>query len=291
MNIVYIGSSGFLSVIPLRFLLLSGDRPVAVAVDATTSVSLAELETPIIAGSNESVEMLAGMNRIPVINLHQADASSVEEIKSYKPDVIIVSCLAMKLPDEILAIPKYGCFNLHPSLLPAFRGPVPLFWQFRQGVDCFGMSLHRVTSDIDAGPVISRQTVTMPDGVSNDEANMLFAETAVHLLESLLHKLEDAEVIVETTQNEADATSMGYPDKMDFEVSTAWPARRIYNFMRATRHWEQTYRCKVVGQCYELTEALDFQNTAMTIEGPVIAGDIITIPCSHSVLTAHYQST
>jgi methionyl-tRNA formyltransferase len=254
MNILYIGSSGPLSLTPLRILLESDHTMVAVGFDANRDSFLADPRVSIIAAENESIEILARMTGTPVINLYAPIAQCVQEISQLRPDIVIVSCFDRILPVEILSLAKYGCFNLHPSLLPAYRGPVPLFWQFHDAADNTGISLHRMTSKIDAGPVVAQAPVKLPDGVSNMLATSLLAEKGAELILDFLARLENGDVI-EHIQDEREASYMGYPHDDDFRVYTDWSARRIYNFMNATSHWGRVYPCELDGKLITLAQA------------------------------------
>jgi methionyl-tRNA formyltransferase len=248
-------------------------------------VSFNDIKYPVIASQNETVEMLARMADVPGIKLFDDSEEYVGAIKSCKPDVIIVSCLARKLPDKILSIPRLGCFNLHPSLLPAFRGPVPLFWQFREGIEDFGMSLHRMISSIDTGPIIAQSRLSMPDGITNQHVSEVLARAGATLLEQTLDKISRGE-ITERIQNESEASVMSYPKDSDFVVSTAWTARRMYNFICATGYWGRTYLCEISGWVYQLIEATSYRTTTVPEMLFSIKKDIITIPCADGVVTA-----
>lgn len=198
MNILFLGSSGPLSLIPLRFLLQSEYKPCAIGYETGSEVSINDIKYPVIASQNESVEMLARSAGIPAITLFDTSDAYVGAIEACKPDIIIVSCLAGKLPDNVLSLPTLGCFNLHPSLLPAYRGPVPLFWQFRAGIDSLGITLHRMNSSFDAGPVIVQEKYTMPDGITHQHASELLAEVGADLLDQALGKIARNELAEST---------------------------------------------------------------------------------------------
>lgn len=285
MNILFLGSSGSLSLIPLRFLLRSRHKLCAIAYETGSEVSLNDIKYTIIASQNETVEMLARVAGVPGIKLFDSSDNYVDAITAYEPDIIIVSCLARKLPESILSIPRLGCFNLHPSLLPAFRGPVPLFWQFRKGSDDFGMSLHRMTSSIDGGPIVAQSELSMPDGITTQQASNVLAGAGAALLEQTLDKIAQGEV-TERIQNEAEASIMSYPIESDFAISTAWTARRMFNFICATRHWGRTYPCELAGRVYPIIEALSYSTATIADKHFNINKDIISIPCTDGVVTA-----
>lgn len=285
MNILYIGTSGPLSLTPLQALLDSEHELAAVGLDANRDSYLADPRASIIAAENETIDILARMTGTPVINLYAPLPECVREISRLQPDIVIVSCFERILPEEILSLPKYGCFNLHPSLLPAYRGPAPLFWQFRDGTSETGISLHRMTSKIDAGPVVAQQAVSLPDGVSNMQATSLLAQRGAQLILDFLMRLENGGV-VERIQHEPEASYMGYPHDDVFRVSTDWPARRIYNFMNATGHWGRGYPCEHDGGPCTLAQADSFTDSPTAPEVDADDGNTLVLHCNPGFLVA-----
>ena len=289
MNILYIGSSGPLSLTPLQALLDSDHDVVAIGLDENRDSFLADPRVSIIAAENENIAIFARMTGTPVINLFAPLKECVAQIRRRQPDIILVSCFDRILPADILSLPKHGCFNLPPSLLPAYRGPVPLFWQFRDGVSETGISLHRMTSKIDAGPVVAQQAVSLPDGVSGMQASTLLAKRGARLMLTFLERLGNGDVI-ERIQDERRACYMGYPTDADFRVSTDWPARRIYNFMRATSHWGRVYPCEIDGSTITLVQAEAWSDTGKPHDSAVDDEHTGWIHCKPGYLKARYAS-
>ena len=126
MNILYIGSSGALSLTPFHKLLSSAYSVAAVAVHKPI-----QFQNKIIALENESLALAATRAEVPVIDLSQALADLIKQISDISIDVILMSCYSRRLPDAIINLPSKGCYNMHPSLLPRYRGPEPIFWQSR----------------------------------------------------------------------------------------------------------------------------------------------------------------
>lgn len=166
MNIVFIGSPSILSYVPLSVLIETGRIVHAVAVDGEYKQPPHNPKLPALVEHSTSLTALARVHGIPVINLRGEWPDAVEQLARIAPDVILVSCFGRKLPADVISIPRYGCFNLHPSLLPSFRGPAPMFWQFRAGTETFGISLHCVSSQLDAGDIVAQTRVSIPDGVN-----------------------------------------------------------------------------------------------------------------------------
>ena len=77
-----------------------------------------------------------------------------KKLETFNPDIIIVASFGKIIPMEILEMPKYGALNLHPSLLPKYRGPSPVHTAIKNGEEDFGVSIIRLSEDIDAGPIV-----------------------------------------------------------------------------------------------------------------------------------------
>lgn len=286
MNIVYFGSAGSLSCTPLRALLSSGYKISAIAVDSLHDNKLFISDIPTINAASQSVESMALLCDIPLIKLTDKLSENRLEICAYKPDIILVSCYGRRLPDAILSIPQIGCFNIHPSLLPAYRGPDPVFWQFREGAPEFGVTLHQMTSRYDSGNIVSQKRMTIPDGVSKRQANSLLAHAAAKLLLQVLPVLQNSQ-FKKMPQDEDNASYQSFPTQDDYRVSIQWTARRMYNFMSAYRQPGIAFSCEVDGRIYRLLEALSYQdevNQEMQGKRYSIKDHQITLACQQGMI-------
>jgi folate-dependent phosphoribosylglycinamide formyltransferase PurN len=90
--------------------------------------------------------------RCPPLRADEAVASA----RAMAPDLIVVAAFSQILRDPILAIPKLGCINVHPSLLPAYRGPNPFYWVLHNGELRTGVTVHYMSSGIDTGDIIAQ---------------------------------------------------------------------------------------------------------------------------------------
>jgi methionyl-tRNA formyltransferase len=85
-------------------------------------------------------------------------------LRPLEPDLIFTTGFSWKLPPELLALPRLGSVNAHPSLLPRYRGPNPLFWHFMDGETQGGLTMHRMDADFDTGPILVQQAIEIaPD--------------------------------------------------------------------------------------------------------------------------------
>ncbi|MCW8962730.1 MAG: formyltransferase family protein [Gammaproteobacteria bacterium] len=284
MRFFYIGSAGPLSRQPLEYLLSAGFEVCGVGLDPLPPDHTLSSPT-LVLHDVDSLDVLARTKDLPVVALTQPLAEVLNAISRLQPDAILVSCYARKLPDELLDVVPLGAFNLHPSRLPAFRGPTPLFWQFRSGTPLFGLSLHRMTSQIDAGPVLASQSVSMPDGITMTAAIDRLSGLIAPLLEDGCAAIRAGELGAE--QHSIDASYQGYPEIADFAVSVEWTAQRLFNFMRATEHMGQVYPCRIEGRQVLLRHALSYSSD-QEIPTQAVENQTIRVSCTNGTLLASY---
>lgn len=280
MNILYIGSSGALSLLPFKQLLISDFAVTAVGVYRPIRFS-----EKIIALENESLALSAQQQGISVIDLSQPVNKLVQRCRELDIDVILISCYGERLPDELTKLAGIGCFNMHPSLLPQFRGAEPIFWQMKQGSDV-GVSWHKVIHEFDAGDIVSQQKVFLDEGASYADISQALAHTGAMLMLCLLSDLSDGRLVCQP-QNPAAASCYSYPGTDDFVVDTTYSAQKAYNFMRATHAFGQAYLCQTGGHRYLLDEALDYDNNTR-LEQVEVQANRLYIPCNEGVLIATF---
>jgi len=280
MNILYIGSSGALSLLPFKKL-LAEDYKIS-AVGAFNPVVLHE---KVIALENESLSLLANQHNIPLIDLSQPLNTILQQCTDYSIELIVMSCYSKRLPDLLFNFAKYGCFNMHPSLLPQYRGSEPLFWQMKNAAQ-LGVSWHRVESDFDSGEVLQQKKIFADEGASYGEINHQLAHAGAQLLVKLLSDLS-ADTLTGHKQNTLNVSYFPYPTSKDFTVDTNGSAQQAYNYMRATYVFGYTYECRLGGRQYSLTQALDYDNNACLDDVEVLR-DTLYIPFKEGVLTARY---
>jgi methionyl-tRNA formyltransferase len=84
-----------------------------------------------------------------------------------------------------------GGVNIHPSLLPRHRGPIPTFWALQEGPDATGVSIHRIAARIDAGEVLAQHAHVLPSGVSASTAARLLHDAALPMIGDVLRALAE----------------------------------------------------------------------------------------------------
>lgn len=181
---------------------------------------------------------LAWAQHIPVWEIGSlSDPPTLALLAALKPDLIVVACFPFILPAAVLHLPRYGCLNLHPSLLPAYRGPIPLFWMARQGERRAGVTLHFMNEGADSGDIVAQTAFDWPEGISGTELEQhCAAEGGVLLLEAVRQLVETGQLPGRPQPREG-SSYFSWPTDKDLVIPTDWEARRAFNFARAAAEW------------------------------------------------------
>lgn len=189
-----------------------------------------------------SVARIAAEHGIPVYAPDEVNHPLwVDRIRALNPEVIFSFYYRELLCDDILQCAKAGAFNLHGSLLPAYRGRAPLNWVLVNGETETGVTLHRMLSRADAGNIIAQQRVAIE---SSDDAITLHRKlcaAAKTLLHAVLPAIEKQD-FTEAKQDESRASYFGRRTPEDGRLDWERPAQALHNLVRAvTDPWPGAY--------------------------------------------------
>ncbi len=206
-----------------------------------------------------SIAQLAWQRQIPLWEVHHfRDPETMEALASYQADLWCVACFSMRFPAALLALPRLGCLNVHPSLLPANRGPVPLFWTLREGHTVTGVTIHFLEERMDAGDILAQKQIAIPDGITYDELDALCAREGGVLLAQTVRALCENRAI-RRPQDEAQSSYYSFPAEQDFVVKASeWDARHVYNFVRGVSSWDIPVTLVDLDSSYIVYDAFDF---------------------------------
>jgi methionyl-tRNA formyltransferase len=271
LRVLYVGMVNAFSGPPLEALLAAGQDVVGVMVPQTRTQDDAPPvrqiaparqagQLPVLGAiPDQTIVGLARRLSIPVYAVNQLDArETLERVSALRPDVGCVACFPFRIPGVLLALPGHGFLNLHPSLLPAYRGPNPLFWSLRDGVTETGVTVHFMDANLDTGDIAAQAPLALPDGISGRAADLLAARLGGRLMVEVLQALERGDL----TRRPQPAGVENYhpaPSSEDFVMNTAWSARRAFNFMRGTIEWGQAYSIDIGGERLTLQSAIAFE--------------------------------
>lgn len=168
-------------------------------------------------------------------------------------DRLCTACFPWRLPGPWLAAGALEGLNIHPSLLPEWRGPAPLFWQLRANA-ATGVSVHRLEDRLDAGAIVAQEPVRLPDGIRTGPAEARLADAGARLLARALLSSR----VGTRPQDESRATRQGWPRPADRRIPTTWGARHAFNFIRGAERWGP-FAVETAGGALEVREALGYQ--------------------------------
>ena len=181
----------------------------------------------------DSVEEVAKRNSIAVITPDKANSAAViEQVSQCKPDFIFSFYYRQMLGQELLSIPTRGAFNVHGSLLPKYRGRVPVNWAIIHGEKESGVSLHRMEMKPDAGNLLAQVAVSI---LRNDTAYDVFQKlkcAAETLLMEVLPEMLAGRLIEIPLDLENGSYFSGRKPE-DGRIDWSLPAKDIHNLIRA----------------------------------------------------------
>jgi methionyl-tRNA formyltransferase len=230
---------------------------------------------PEIAGERDAPAFALGQPRAP---------EALATLAALTPDIACVACFPQRVPGALRRIPAHGFLNVHPALLPAHRGPAPLFWSFHAGESRTGVTVHRMDSGFDTGPIVGQRLIDLPEGVLGEDADLACAQLGAELLIDVLHAL--AAGSLDAQPQPAGGSYEPWPSDQDFELDARWPAQRAFIFMRGTSDWERPYVFRSGGTTVLLDQALGYSAHARIGVPVERSGDIALIQFSPGVLRA-----
>jgi methionyl-tRNA formyltransferase len=185
----------------------------------------------------QKILKIAEHNKIPIyypksIKLEK-DRTSYNIINQINPDIIISGGYHLIIPQEIIDIPKYKTINIHPALLPKYRGAHVIQWQIINDEKETGTTLHYMTKNLDDGDIIRQTRVPLKD---EDDAWTIWQKTSAkgsELLKEVIGDIEKTEHLESYTQKGLEATIYHKRSPEDGRIEWDKTGRQIYNLTRA----------------------------------------------------------
>jgi methionyl-tRNA formyltransferase len=195
----------------------------------------------------------------------------IAEIAGLRPDVIVVAAYAQKLPKTVLDISALGCVNIHPSLLPKYRGVSPVPAAILGGDGFTGVSVMLMDEGWDTGPVLSRAQIPISAQDTTGSLMDKLSRIGAQLLLDVLPRLAGG-TLVPQPQDEAMANYSGLVSKEDGEIDWHLPAVDIWRRVRAYQPWPECYTFWR-GKQLKVLEAVPLDRQTTGVIGQVIALD------------------
>lgn len=166
------------------------------------------------------------------------DGAFAEILEKERPELIVVVAYGKLLPKYILDYPKYGCINLHGSILPKYRGSAPIQWSVINGDKTAGVTTMYMSEGLDSGDIL--EVYETPVG-ETETAGELFDRLAVEGAKLLKHTIENIENITPVPQDETLATKAPMLNKEMGKITFEKSARELYNLIRGLNPWPVAY--------------------------------------------------
>jgi len=158
-------------------------------------------------------------------------AASLEKLRAIDPDVIVVAAYGQILPKEILDLPRFGCVNVHASLLPKYRGAAPIQRCIQDGETKSGVCIMRMEEGLDTGDVIVRREVEIPPDMTGSELWNTLSKVGGEALIDALGQLENGSAVF--TKQKGDSCYAKMITKEELRIDFTRPAKAVYDFIRA----------------------------------------------------------
>jgi len=295
MRVIFFGALCAFSTAPLQLLLEAGHDLCAVMLSSGQSIGsrpITPLSPPqltpipiVDTAASPSIVSIAWRHQIPIYHINRLSAAeTVDTLARLQAEAACVACFPKRIPSALLGVPRWGFLNVHPSLLPRYRGPYPLFWMLRHGDRRFGVTIHFMDKQWDSGDIAAQAEVDLPDGFSSAEADRALSQQGAELLVDVLRRLEKDHLT--RRAQPAGGAYFPAPQESDFVIDTAWPAQRAFNFMRGTDNWQRSYPIEAAGQRFRLKQALFYSSNEILDQPFRLLGEQIDIQFSPGVLRA-----
>ena len=278
MRVVFMGAPGF-AVPTLRIIINSGHSVVAAYTRAPKPGGRRGLEirkTPI----HEAAEALG----VPVYTPHTLRTEEAQEIfRSHAADVGLVIAYGLLLPPSILALPKFGCLNLHASLLPRWRGAAPIQRAIMAGDPETGVELMRMEAGLDTGPVALREVVPIrPEDTAGDLTTCL-AKIAAGLAVRGLNALETGNLVF-NEQPSAGACYANKIDKSEAEIDWTRCAEAVRNHIHGLSPTPGAFSNLAIRGVMERVKILRAEIAAGAGAPGAILDETMTVACDKAAI-------
>ena len=233
MRVVYMGTPDF-AVRPLKKIYEAGHEIVGVYTqpDAWKGRSKKLLPSDV-----KKAALELGLNVIQPEKLRES--SAVEELRSLAPDIIVVAAYGQILSEDVLNIPKYGCINIHASLLPKYRGASPIEASIINGDEKTGITIMYMAKGLDTGDIISQEEVEI--GLHNTETlTVKLSEVGAELVVKTISDIENGSA-ARTPQDDSESSYCGKLDKSMGQLDFSKSAAELERLVRGLYPWPCAY--------------------------------------------------
>jgi methionyl-tRNA formyltransferase len=164
----------------------------------------------------------------------------IDELRKLDPEVIVVAAYGQILPKEVLVLPKYGCINIHASLLPAYRGAAPINWAIIRGDAVTGVTIMQMDEGMDTGAVLTQENLPIDPRDTSGTLTEKLSTLGARLITKTLPLVQSG-ILKPMAQDESKVTLAPLLNKEDGLVDWTLPAADIHNRVRGFSPWPGAY--------------------------------------------------
>jgi len=184
------------------------------------------------------IKEIAEKNKIPVYQPERFNVDTTEDLLKLNPDLAIVIAYGQIIPKEVLKIPKYGFVNVHYSLLPKYRGAVPVQMSIKNGDKTTGITIQKMVYELDAGDIISQEEYDIGDDETTKDLWDKFSELGANQLLDTLPKFLRGEIsLIKQKNEEATFCKQSDINKEKAKIDWNFDANEIHNLIRSLNPW------------------------------------------------------
>jgi methionyl-tRNA formyltransferase len=233
-KIVFMGTPQF-SVQVLDKLIEDGYDVLAAVTQPDRPVGRKKVMTP------PPVKEAAMAHNLPVLQPEKLSKSDeLQQIIDMKPDLVVTAAYGQLLPNELLDAPKYGCINVHASLLPELRGGAPIHYSLLQGKKETGITIMYMAEKLDAGDIISQSAIQIDEADHTGTLHDKLSEVGAALLSETIPAILSG-TSSRTPQDEANATFAPNIRRTDEKINWNRSGEELYNQVRGLHPWPVAY--------------------------------------------------
>ncbi len=263
MRVVFMGSPQF-AVPPLEYLVLGGYEVAAVYTQPDRTGGRGRA---LVASPAKQAALALGLRVVQPASLKEAAA--VEQLAGFNPDLIVVAAFGQILPKSVLSLPRLGCLNVHPSLLPRFRGASPVAAAILAGDEFSGVSIILLDEGMDSGPVLARAKIPVSARDTTASLTDKLSLLGARLLGEVLVGWTRGELSPQP-QDEATASYCSPITKEEGEIDWRLSALEIWRRVRAFYPWPGCYT-RWRGKTLKIIEAVPLPQAKTAKAGEVVA--------------------
>lgn len=219
-----------------------------------------------------AVKTAAAAHQIPVYQPKRIrEPECVSYLKTFEADIMVVAAFGQILSEDILTMPRYGCVNVHASLLPKYRGASPIQWAVLNGDKISGVTTMQMDAGIDTGDILEKTEIVLDEDETGGSLFDKLSDAGAKLCVQTIAHIQDG-TVTRTKQEETQATHVGMITKQMGKVDWTKSAAEIERQIRGLDPWPGTYT-SLHGKTLKLWKAAVLEGGDSAQAGQIVYAD------------------